>query len=259
MPFKRMIKFLGKIEELQKLISDLGCEGEWKELPNQVYHFTTPEGAILDWFHTTKTVRFQGIKAAQEILEDQVTKAISEWKPAKKLAKPGVPFLSPPVKSAGNKRVFVVHGHDRVSRDQLELILRRLGLDPFVLANTSGGGLTLIEALEKEIGPQPGQCRFGIVLLTPDDVGYVKTEGEGKAAPRARQNVVLEMGMVLSALRRPNVAILKKGYIEIPSDVHGIIYIPFNDHVNEAVPKLVERLNDAGFNLDATAVTRATA
>ena len=59
----------------------------------------------------------------------------------------------------------------------------------------------------------------------------------GCSAPRARQNVVLEMGMVLSALRRPNVAILKKGHIEIPSDVHGIIYIPFNDHVNEVAGK----------------------
>ena len=154
---------------------------------------------------------------------------------------------------------WLVVGHDKTSRDQLELILHRLGLEPFVLANTGGGGLTLIEALEKEIGPQQGQCRFGIVLLTPDDLGYARAEGPDKAAPRARQNVVLEMGMVLSVLRRTNVAILKKGHIEIPSDVQGIIYIPFNDHVSEAVPKLVDRLNTAGFNLDAGAIARATA
>jgi predicted nucleotide-binding protein len=48
--------------------------------------------------------------------------------------------------------VFVVHGHDAVAREQLELILLKLGLDPFVLANTGGGGLTIIEALEAEIG-----------------------------------------------------------------------------------------------------------
>jgi predicted nucleotide-binding protein len=254
-----MTKFLGKIEELQKLIADLGFDGEWEELPNQLYQFTTSDRAVLNWFQTTKTIQFQGPKAEKAELEQQVTKAISEWKPAKKTSKPVVSFETPPVRGSDNKRVFVVHGHDRGSRDQLELVLRRLGLDPFVLANTGGGGLTLIEALEKEIGPQPGQCRFGIVLLTPDDMGYAKAEGTDKAAPRARQNVVLEMGMVLSALRRPNVAILKKGHIEIPSDVHGIIYIPFNDHVNEAVPKLVERLNGAGFNLDAAAVARATA
>jgi predicted nucleotide-binding protein len=254
-----MSKFLGNVEELQRLIADQGFEGAWKELPQQQFQFTSLDGAILNWWSKTKTVAFQGPPIVKVPFEKQVTQAVLDWKATTKPAKSVLSTISAPTKSNDNKRVFVVHGHDRGSRDQLELILRRLGLDPFVLANTGGGGLTLIEALEKEIGPQPGQCRFGIVLLTPDDVGYAKTEGGDKAAPRARQNVVLEMGMLLSALRRPNVAILKKGHIEIPSDVQGIIYIPFNDHVNEAVPKLVERLNGAGFNLDAAAVARATA
>lgn len=254
-----MTKFLGKIEELQKLVCDLGFEGEWKELPNQQFQFTARDGAILNWWHKTKTVAFQGPTSLKAEFEKVVTKAITDWRPPSKATNPA-PALTPmQSKPVGNKRVFVVHGHDRTSRDQLELILRRLGLDPFVLANTGGDGLTLIEALEREIGPQHGQCRFGIVLLTPDDFGYAKSDGADKAAPRARQNVVLEMGMVLSALGRPNVAILMKGHLEIPSDVHGIIYIPFNDHVGEAVPKLVDRLNNAGFNLDAGAVLRATA
>ena len=256
---KVMTKFLGKIEELQKLISELGFDGEWTELPNQHFKFAMPDGAILNWWKSTKTIGFQGPPTAKSPFEKQVSRAVSEWKPAPKVSGPAATITPALSKMPDNKRVFVVHGHDRVSRDQLELVLRRLGLNPFVLANTGGGGLTLIEALEKEIGPQPGQCRFGIVLLTPDDMGYAKAEGVEKSAPRARQNVVLEMGMVLSALRRPNVAILKKGHIEIPSDVHGIIYISFNDHVNEAVPKLVERLNGAGFNLDATAIAQATA
>src|SRR6202007_1125305 len=45
-------------------------------------------------------------------------------------------------------------------RDFLRLAAR-LGLDPFVLQNTGGGGLTIIEALEQEIGPSPGSARFG--------------------------------------------------------------------------------------------------
>lgn len=255
-----MQKFLGKIEELQKLVSELGLEGDWEELPNQQFQFTTADGAVLNWWRTTKTVGFQGPADVKTPFEKQISRAITDWKPSSKVSKSVPAVISMQGNKANdNKRVFVVHGHDKHSRDQLELILHRLGLDPFVLANTGGGGLTLIEALEKEIGPQPGQCRFGIVLLTPDDVGYAKADGADKAAPRARQNVVLETGMVLSALGRPNVAILKKGHIEIPSDVQGIIYIPFNDHVAEAVPKLVDRLNSAGFNMDAGAIARATA
>jgi predicted nucleotide-binding protein len=251
-------KFPGTIEELQSLIANLGVGGEWMELSNQNYRFTTGDGAVLNWWQKTKTVQIQGPKAIKTTFEEQVLKAIAEWKPV-----PRSTSLQSPVRSsfAGqeNKRVFVVHGHDLASREQLELILHRLKLEPFVLANTGGGGLTLIEALEQEIGPQPGQCRFGIVLLTPDDMGYAAAEGVTKAAPRARQNVVLEMGMVIAALGRPNVAILQKGIIEKPSDVQGIIYIPFNTHVKEAVPKLVERLNQAGFRLDTTEIARATA
>jgi predicted nucleotide-binding protein len=115
----------------------------------------------------------------------------------------------------------------------LELILHKLGLNPFVLANTGGGGLTIIEVLESEIGPKQSQARFGIVLTTPDDMGYAKGEGSDAAQPRARQKVVLEMGMLISAAGRANVAILKKGHLEVPSDAQGILYIPFNEHVKE--------------------------
>jgi predicted nucleotide-binding protein len=137
-------------------------------------------------------------------------------------------------------------------------VLHKLGLDPFVLANTGGGGLTIIEALEREIGEGDGKARFGIVLLTPDDVGYAKAAGPGAAEPRARQNVVLEMGMLLSAVGHPRVAILKRGHLEVPSDASGILYISFNDHVKEVVPKLADRLQQAGFTLDTGAIARAS-
>jgi predicted nucleotide-binding protein len=154
--------------------------------------------------------------------------------------------------------VFLVHGHDTVSREQLELILHKLGLNPFVLANTGGGGLTIIEALESEIGTNNNQARFGIVLMTPDDMGYSKEDGADNVQPRARQNVVLETGMLISAVGRGNVAILKKGHLEVPSDAQGILYIPFNDHVKETVPKLVDRLRAAGFVLNPESITNAS-
>jgi predicted nucleotide-binding protein len=254
-----MSKFLGKIKDLQKLIADLGFEGEWEELPNQIYQFTASDGAIMNWWQKTKTVQFQGSPSIKAAFEREVAKAVLEWKPPRKAVAEAQIQITPSHKNDESKRVFVVHGHDVTSRDQLALILYELGLKPFVLANTGGGGLTLIEALEKEIGPGPGRCRFGIVLMTPDDIGYAKSAGPAKAEPRARQNVVLEMGMVIAALGRPNVAILQKGYIEVPSDVKGIIYIGFNDHVKETVAKLVDRLNQAGFNLDAKSIARATA
>jgi predicted nucleotide-binding protein len=129
-------------------------------------------------------------------------------------------------------------------------------MEPFVLVNTSGGGLTIIEALEEEIGRE-GNSKFGIVLLTPDDIGYSKIDGAENAQPRARQNVVLEMGMLISTVGRKNTVILKKGHLEVPSDANGILYLGFNDHVKEIVPKLVDRLKASGFEMESTKITNA--
>ena len=138
-------------------------------------------------------------------------------------------------------------------------MLRRLHLDPFVLGNTAGSGLTIIEALENEIlSPNKGK-RFGIVLLTPDDMGYKQEDGPESAEPRARQNVVMEMGMLIAAFGRSRVAILKKGHVEVPSDASGIIYLPFNSHVRETAPKLCQRLGEAGFELSRDAIAKASA
>ena len=158
---------------------------------------------------------------------------------------------SPKVTSSPPKRVFIVYGHDVRAREQLELILRRLKLDPVVLQNIPGGGDIIIEKLEKLTNAD-----FACVLLTPDDEGR-KKEVTGNEAetlrPRARQNVVLETGMVLSRLGRNRVAILVKGDdIERPSDIDGLIYIPFSEHVEEALNSLAANLQQVGFHIQVS-------
>jgi predicted nucleotide-binding protein len=90
-------------------------------------------------------------------------------------------------------------------------------------------------------------------------MGYLKDDGIDEAKPRARQNVILELGMLLSSLTRERVAILQKGIVELPSNLDGVLYLPFNDHVKDVVPKLVQRLRDAGFNLDPAKIADASA
>ena len=126
------------------------------------------------------------------------------------------------------------------------------------MQNTGGTGLTIIEELEREIGQGQTATRFGIVLLTPDDVGYSKRDGQEAALPRARQNVVLEMGMLLSSLGRSNVVILQKQHLEQPSDAAGILYLNFNDHVRETVPRLIQRLKQAGFTFNEAQIANAS-
>lgn len=247
-----MTTFNGSFDELRDAVVRTGEKGDWSETATGK-QFRAKSGAILNWYTNTGTLQFQGKQPARDHFRDIVMPELEAQNQTPEST------IAPNAPVEAKHRVFVVHGHDQAAREQLELVLHKLGLDPFVLANTGGGGLTIIEALENEIGPGPNRVRFGIVLMTPDDVGYAKADGPKKAEPRARQNVVLEMGMLISAIGRPNVAILKRGHLEAPSDAQGIVYIPFNDHVRETVPKLVDRLRAAGFDLKPENITKASA
>ncbi|MBC7822132.1 MAG: nucleotide-binding protein, partial [Planctomycetaceae bacterium] len=119
-------------------------------------------------------------------------------------------------------------------------------------------GKTIIEALEGHIG-RDYSSDFGIVLMTPDDIGYSKADGIDKSEPRARQNVVLETGMLLASLTRSRMALLVKGHLELPSDLQGFIRFNFNDHVREVVPKLCARLREVGIDIDPTKISAASA
>ena len=149
--------------------------------------------------------------------------------------------------SAPPKRVFIVYGHDASAREQLELFLRRLKLEPIVLQNLTGGGDTIIENLDKLTNAD-----FACVLLTPDDEGRLR-DSDQSLKPRSRQNVVLELGMVLAKLGRRRVAILVKDTreepIERPTDIEGIIYITFMEHIKEIRIKLATRLQEVGFDI----------
>ena len=142
-------------------------------------------------------------------------------------------------------RVFVVYGHDINARKELELILYNFKLEPIVLARIPSGGATLIEKLEELT-----DADYACVLLTPDDKGYSMKKPD-KIQFRARQNVVLEMGMVLAKLGRSRVAILVKGDdLEKPSDIGGLIYLNFKEHIDEVKSGLAAELGKAGFNID---------
>ena len=81
-------------------------------------------------------------------------------------------------------------------------MLRRWDLEPLIIDQLASKGQTIIEKLEE----YTGQANFGIVLATPDDVGYAKDHEDDKKF-RARQNVVLELGMLLAKIGRSKVAI----------------------------------------------------
>ena len=121
-----------------------------------------------------------------------------------------------------------MYGHDNDAKTQLEVMLRRWKLDPLILDQLPSEGATIIEKLEK----YTSKVGFAVVLATPDDEGHRVAHSDEKVY-RARQNVVLELGMLLARLGRSRVAILLKdpGQMERPSDIQGLIYISFKQNL----------------------------
>lgn len=238
-----MNKFHGTIEELKAAVAACGLSGSWTENAKaNNFQFRGKTGEILNWWPSNGTLQFQGSNS--DGFRTAIASALAGSVPVSAVA------------TATSAKIFVVHGHDRDARDQLELVLMRLGLQPFILQNSDGASKTIIESLEQNIYRE---AAFGIVLLTPDDFGYSKAAGDTEKQPRARQNVILEMGMVMAALGRQKMVILKKGALEMPSDAAGIVYIEFNDHAREIVPKLAQRLQSAGFQIDPRKIAEASA
>jgi predicted nucleotide-binding protein len=175
------------------------------------------------------------------------------------------------------KSVFIVHGQDFQPVKELKAILKKIGIAPIVLYDQPSRGMTIIEKLE-----QCSEVDFAFVLLTPDDLGLKKQiisevykayhEQENptddklknwlktlkgpyaefiidRVLPsienRARQNVVLEFGYFIGRLGRSKVCCLYKGDLELPSDMHGICYLPFNSSVEEVENTILGELRAA--------------
>ena len=121
--------------------------------------------------------------------------------------------------------VFIVHGHDEAAKHAVARFVERLGLNAIILDEQVSRGQTIIEKLEQKAS----NAGFAIVLLTPDDMGAPKDKLD-ELKPRARQNVVLELGYFLRGLGRERVCVLHKEEVELPSDIHGIVYVPMDGY-----------------------------
>jgi predicted nucleotide-binding protein len=154
------------------------------------------------------------------------------------------PMANAPVHAPSNK-VFVVHGRDEGSREAVARFLERIGFEPVILHEQANQSRTVIEKIEAH-----SDVGFAVVLLTPDDEGSLKGEAP---QPRARQNVLLELGYFIGKLTRKRVCTLKVGDLEIPSDWGGVIDEPFDGAWKQT---LARELQSADYKVDWNKVMR---
>jgi predicted nucleotide-binding protein len=137
--------------------------------------------------------------------------------------------------------VFVVHGHDDARKLEVAHFIERVtGRRPTILHEQSNRGRTVIEKLEDHAA----EAGFAVVLLTGDDVGGVD---KASLRPRARQNVVMELGLFMGLLGRSGVVALCEEGVERPSDIDGVLYLSFAE---DWQLKLAQEMKAAKINLD---------
>ena len=137
--------------------------------------------------------------------------------------------------------VFVVHGHDNERKLEVAGFIEGVtGKRPTILDERSNRGRTIIEKL----GEHAAEAGFAVVLLTADDVGGVD---EASLRPRARQNVVLELGLFLGLLGRSGVVALCEEGVETPSDIDGVLHVSFAENWQI---KLANEMTAAEIELD---------
>jgi hypothetical protein len=136
-----------------------------------------------------------------------------------------------------SNEVFIVHGHDNI-RHAVANFLTSLSLRPIMLDDRPNRGQTVIEKLEEH-----AYASFAVVLLTPDDEGRKKDSGALNLRPR--QNVVFELGYFFAQVGRHKVCALYVPGVELPSDIHGLLYIPLDESGGWKY-QLQKELNAAG-------------
>lgn len=128
------------------------------------------------------------------------------------------------VQGATSGPIFVVHGQNETKTHEVQRFLTEVtGRLVQVLHEQPNRGATLIEKFERHAE----QAAFAVVVLTADDIGGSK--GTEKLVPRARQNVVFELGFFFGSHGRSRVAVLYEEGIEQPSDIRGLVYIALDD------------------------------
>ena len=142
-------------------------------------------------------------------------------------------------------RVFVVHGRNEAVRHEVMLFLVRIGVDAIVLQERANRGRELLTKFQHEAE----LCDYAVVLITGDDVGGL---AGGPLQPRARQNVIFELGFFIGLLGQDKLAVLVRGDVELPSDFLGVVRV-----VQEADWKvqLFRELREAGLAVDNNGLT----
>lgn len=124
--------------------------------------------------------------------------------------------LGKPVEVSRPDRVFISHGTSNDWREVQDYIEKDLQIQTLELAQEPNRGRTILQKLDEE----SNRCSYAVIVMTgDDDIGHDR--------PRARENVMHEIGYFQGRYGLKNICLLYEEGTNIPSNIHGLVYIPF--------------------------------
>lgn len=114
------------------------------------------------------------------------------------------------------KRVFITHGRSEDWRHVQAYLEKDLNIKTMELAQEANLGMTIIEKLID--GSE--KCDSAVIVMTGDDIDI-----DGTA--KARENVMHEIGFFQASYGRSRVVLLHEEGVSIPTNLSGVVYIPF--------------------------------
>ncbi len=149
-----------------------------------------------------------------------------------------------PETGPGYSGVFLVHGRSEGVKEKVARFLEKLSIPVTILHEQPSLGKTVLEKLAHY-----SNVGYAVVLLTGDDRGGLWEAPYDGQLPRARQNVVLELGFFLAQLGRERVCALVEESVELPSDYHGVVFIKL-DSADAWKLSLAKEMRGAGLPID---------
>ena len=114
------------------------------------------------------------------------------------------------------RRVFISHGRSADWREVQAYVEKDVGLATLELAQEPSAGQTIIEKLENNAS----SCDSAVIVMTGDDI-------DASGQVRARENVMHEIGFFQAKYGRSRVCLLHEEAVSIPTNLSGVVYVPF--------------------------------
>lgn len=131
-------------------------------------------------------------------------------------------------------RIFISHGQSKEWYEVQAFVDKTLSIPTLELAQEANLGRTIMQKLDQE----SNNCSYAIIVMTGDD-----EFGDDK---RARENVMHEIGFFQGKYGFSNVCLLHEEGTNLPSNIHGLVYIPFTKgNIEATFGALLRELNTA--------------